>query len=249
MTIPEPPNPTAAIRTIAVRTHGRYAVDLHAGATATLVGFHGYQENAAIHLAVLRRIAGVPTDLSTAALAQVEARGAKVGGRAVNLISIQALNRFYTRANAVVAGWMTSEDRELAIADNIAYVSAVLSEVAGDTGLIRPLVYCGFSQGVAMAYRAAAFVGRQCDGVIALAGDVPPDVVPVAAGLPVTLLGRGTTDTWYTAEKSATDLAALRGAGVVVTEHVFDGGHLWDESFVSRAGAFLDERVATTSGR
>ena len=228
MTRPAPTSVTHGHRTIAVRTHGRYLVEAHAGATATLVGFHGYQENAAIHFDVLRRIAA---------------------GRFINLVSIQALNRFYTRANTVVAGWMTSEDRELAIADNIAYVAAVLTEVAGDPGLTRPLVYCGFSQGVAMAYRAAAFVGRPCDGVIALAGDVPPDVVPAAAGLPVTLIGRGTTDAWCTAEKSAADLATLRGAGVAVAEHVFEGGHVWHESLVARAGAFIDERVATTTGR
>ena len=226
MTRWEPQSLPTETRTIAVRTHGRYLIDSHASATATLVGFHGYQENAAIHLEVLRRIAG---------------------GRVVNLVSIQALHRFYNRAGTVVAGWMTSEDRELAIADNIAYVAAVLGELAGETGITRPLVYVGFSQGVAMAYRAAVFVPRPCDGVIALAGDVPPDVVPVAAGLPATLLGRGTTDTWYTPDKAAADLAALRAAGTSVVEHVFDDGHLWDESFITRAGAFLDERVGATA--
>lgn len=213
-------------RTISVRAHGRYLIDAPASAVATVVGFHGYQENAAIHLAVLRRIAA---------------------GRALNLISIQALNRFYTRTNAVVAGWMTSEDRELVIADNIAYVTAVLAEVAAETVVTRPLIYAGFSQGVAMAYRAAAFVPRPCDGVIALAGDVPPDVAPVAAGLPMVLLGRGLADTWYTGGKSAADLAVLRGAGVAVVEHLFESGHEWDESFVARAGAFIDERLSVTT--
>lgn len=218
--------PTPA-RTIEVRTHGRYLIDLRAGAVATLVGFHGYQENAAIHLEVLRRIAGE---------------------RSVNLVSIQALNRFYTRANKVVAGWMTSEDRELVMADNIAYVAAVLDEVAGETGLGGALVYGGFSQGVAMAHRAAAFVQRPCDGVIALAGDVPPDVAPVAARLPPVLLGRGTEDEWYSVGKMAADVGTLRGAGVTVTEHVFAGGHVWDDTFIARASAFVDE-VSGATGR
>ncbi len=213
---------TNEARTIAVRSHGRYLIDSRAGATATLVGFHGYQEHAASHLDVLRRIAG---------------------GRALNLISIQALNRFYNRVNTVVAGWMTTEDRELAIADNVDYVASVLAEVAAESGLPRPLVYVGFSQGVAMAYRAAAFVDRRCDGVIALAGDVPPDVALVANRLPVTLLGRGTTDTWYTAEKAAADLAVLHAAGVTAVEHVFAGGHAWDDAFVARARTFLVESV------
>ena len=226
MTRLPPQSLTNDTRTIAVRTHGRYLIDARPGAVATLVGFHGYQENAAIHLDVLRRIAV---------------------GRSLNLVSIQALNRFYNRANTVVAGWMTSEDRELAIADNLAYVEAVLGELAGETGITRPLVYVGFSQGVAMAYRAAAFVQRPCDGVIALAGDVPPDVVPVAAGLPVVLLGRGTEDAWYSEEKMSADVATLRGAGVAVAEHVFAGGHVWEETFVTRAGAFLDERIAAAT--
>lgn len=226
MTRSQPRSLTNAPRTIAVRTHGRYLIDSPASATATLVGFHGYQENAAIHLEVLRRIANE---------------------RPLNLISIQALNRFYTRASSVVAGWMTTEDRDLAIADNIAYVGAVLAEVAGETGVTRPLIYVGFSQGVAMAYRAAAFVQRPCDGVIALAGDVPPDVAPVAAGLPVVLLGRGTEDAWYTGEKIAADLATLGGADVTVEEHVFEGGHLWHAAFVERAGAFVDERIAASA--
>lgn len=222
----EQPSLTENARTIAIRTHGRYLIDSRTHAAATLVGFHGYQENAAIHLEVLRRIAGT---------------------HPINLVSIQALNRFYTRTNKVVAGWMTSEDRELVIADNIAYVTAVLDEVAGEVGLGGSLFYCGFSQGVAMAYRAAAFVPRPCRGVIALAGDVPPDVAPVTAGLPAVLLGRGTEDAWYTAEKAAKDLAVLRGAGVTVDEHVFAGGHVWDETFVARAGAFVDDRIATTA--
>jgi len=131
MTGAQPQSLTNNARTIAVRTHGRYLINAREDATATLVGFHGYQENAAIHLDVLRRIAR---------------------DRAINLVSIQALNRFYTRANAVVAGWMTSEDRELVITDNIAYVAAVLAEIAGEIGITRPLIYAGFSQGVAMAY-------------------------------------------------------------------------------------------------
>ncbi|MFA5907707.1 MAG: hypothetical protein WC815_02920 [Vicinamibacterales bacterium] len=213
------------LRTIAVRTHGRYLVEAPAGAVATLVGFHGYQENAAIHMEVLRRIAGP---------------------RPLNLISIQALNRFYTRGGDVVAAWMTKEDRDLAIADNIAYVAEVLTAVAAECGIVRPLLYAGFSQGVAMAYRAAAFVQWPCDGVIALAGDVPPDVAPVAAGLPTVLLGRGTEDAWYSAEKMKEDESTLHAAGVTVIEHVFTGGHLWEESFIARAGAFLDEVNAAT---
>lgn len=209
-------------RTIPTATHGRYLIEIPEHSRATVVGFHGYQENAAIHFEILRQIAH---------------------GRSIGVVSVQALHRFYDRANTVVASWMTKEDRELAIADNVAYVANVLAAVADESGMTRPLVYAGFSQGVAMAYRAAVLVQRPCDGVIALAGDVPPDVAPLAASLPRVLLGRGTEDQWYTVEKAAADLAILKPAGVRVDECVFDGGHVWAPEFVSRAGQFLDELI------
>jgi predicted esterase len=210
-------------RTIPTGTHGRFLVEIPEHSRATIVGFHGYQENAAIHFEILRQIAH---------------------GRSIGVVSVQALHRFYDRANNVVASWMTKEDRELAIADNVAYVAQVLSAVADEFGITRPLIYAGFSQGVAMAYRAAALVQRPCDGVIALAADVPPDVAPLAASLPRLLLGRGAEDKWYTAEKAAADLSLLEAAGTSVTEHVFDGGHVWAPEFISRAGIFVDELLS-----
>lgn len=207
-------------RTISTPTHGRYLVEIPAHSRATLVGFHGYQQNAAIMFDVLRQIAH---------------------GRSIGIVSIQGLHRFYTRANDVVASWMTKEDRELAITDNLAYVARVMSAVADDEGITRPLIFAGFSQGVAMAYRAAALEQRPCDGVIALAGDVPPDVAPLVASLPPVLIGRGTEDKWYTAEKAATDIGVLQAGGATVTEHVFEGGHVWDPRFITRAGEFIDE--------
>ncbi|MDO8679646.1 MAG: hypothetical protein Q7R30_14035 [Acidobacteriota bacterium] len=209
--------------TIVAKTHGRYLIHAPTDeAVGTLCGFHGYKENADIHMAALRRIAG---------------------DRHWRLISVQALNRFYSKGGDVVANWMTKQDREQAIADNVAYVAAVLSEVAEEYGAARPLVYAGFSQGVGMAYRAAAFAGRPSDGLIVLAGDVPPDVAPVAAQLPKILLGRGTADQWYTAEKAGRDLEVLGAAGADVVEHVFEGGHDWHDAFVARAGEFLDKLI------
>lgn len=211
-------------RTIPTTTHGRYLVDIPAHSRATLVGFHGYQENAAVTFEILRQV---------------------TAGRPIGVVSVQGLHRFYTRANDVVASWMTKEDRELAITDNVAYVAQVMTAVADEFGITRPLVYAGFSQGVAMAYRAAVMVPRPADAVMALAGDLPPDVARLARAVPRVLLGRGTDDTWYTAEKAAADLAVLRPAGVEVREQVFEGGHVWAPAFISRAGQFLDELLAT----
>jgi predicted esterase len=209
------------VHTIAATVHGRYLVEAVAEPEGVLVGFHGQSETAAIEFDHLRDIRG---------------------DRPWLLVSVQGLNRYYTRRGDIVAAWMTREDRELVIADNIAYVSRVLDEVIGTLGA-RParLVCCGFSQGTAMAYRTAAFSAHKVDGLIILAGDVPPDVLPDAANLPPVLLGRGSAEEWYTADKAAADLERLRSAGVRVTEHVFDAGHVRHPSFSARAGRFLDE--------
>jgi predicted esterase len=211
-------------KVVSTRTHGRYLIDIPEHSRGTLVGFHGYKENAAIHMAVLRRIAGA---------------------RPLGLISIQGLHRFYTKGGEVVASWMTKEDREHAIADNVDYVGRVLTAVADEPGLTRPMIYVGFSQGVAMAFRAAAFVQRPCDAVIALASDVPPDVAPLAATLPRTLLARGDADEFYSAATAAKDLEVLRSAGVSVEEHVFDGGHRWTPAIIEKSAQFVDELLTS----
>ena len=90
----------AVVRAIAVTTHGRYLVMAPAETPAGLiVGFHGYAENAEIHLEALRAIPGVERWL---------------------VVAIQALHPFYTRDERIVANWMTRQDREQAIADNLA---------------------------------------------------------------------------------------------------------------------------------
>jgi predicted esterase len=213
------------IHTIEARTHGRYLVDRPEGEGPfpVLVGFHGYSEGAERMLDELRRIRGERLWL---------------------LVSVQALNRFYSRASTVVAGWMTREDRELAIEDNLRYVRSVVAQVGETYPASGAIVYAGFSQGVAMAYRAAAFVADggvpAPAGVILLAGDIPPDVVPALPRFPPLLLGYGTEDPFYTEPKVAIDAEQFRTSGVEPQVHVFGGGHVWDESFVARAGQFLD---------
>ena len=152
------------VHTIATATHGRYLVEPADGqAIGLLVGFHGQSETAATELDHVRAIRG---------------------NRPWSLVSVQGLHRYYTRRSDVVAAWMTREDRDLAIADNIQYVRAVLNQVTTEHGLPPRLVFCGFSQGTAMAYRAAVFSGYHANGLIILAGDLPPDVAPAAATLP-----------------------------------------------------------------
>ena len=207
----------ATVRTIATTTHGRYLVAVPTDApVGVLVGFHGYGEDAETHLAALRATPGVDRWLA---------------------VAVQALHPFYTRDQRIVANWMTSQDRELAIADNVEYVKRVVDQVRAEQGARGPLVFAGFSQGGAMAYRAAAH--RGADGLIILAADVPPDLATPRHPLPPMLLGRGTTDSWYTADMYEPDLATLQRLGVDVQSCVFDGGHEWAPPFSNAVAAYL----------
>ena len=205
-------------RTVEAVVHGRYLYEQRSP-ERLLVGFHGYGENAEKHILELQKIPGADR---------------------WSLAAIQALHPFYAGRSGggdIVASWMTRLDREMAIADNIEYVRRVLASIwrgsSGDT----TLVFAGFSQGVAMAWRAAAFAAP-ANGLIALAGDIPPDVTSSKASLPPALLGRGDADDWYSEEKMETDLRFLRTATEITTSR-FKGGHEWTDAFRSDAGDFL----------
>jgi predicted esterase len=211
------------VRSIATTTHGRYLVETPDGVESAplLVGFHGQAEDAEIQLA---RVSAIP------------------GADRWIRCSVQGLHRWYRGRDGttVVAGWMTRQDRELAIADNRAYVAAVLAELERDLPVRGAPVFAGFSQGVAMAYRAAALPGRRAAGVIALAADVPPELRDGAlAALPPVLIGRGRHDPWYDGKRMDEDVRHLRNAGVTVSTCVFAGAHEWTAEFAAACGAFL----------
>jgi predicted esterase len=221
--------PTPSIHTIPITIHGRYSVRLASSDPAgLLVGCHGYAQSAESFASDLEAIPGVERWL---------------------LVSVQGLHRFYTRGGAVVASWMTSQDRELMIADNTAYLRRVVAQVraeqAGVLGRSTPLVFLGFSQGVAMAFRAAADHPDDCAGIVALGADVPPDVRAATASLPPVLLGRGSTEEWYTEERMRSDVAWLRGIGTDLALCEYAGGHEWTDAFRSAAAAFLTRRAAS----
>ncbi len=162
---------------IATPTRGRYLVRVPETAehgpvrnAPMIVAFHGYGESADIQMARLEAVA---------ALADW------------TLVSIQGLHGFYGRDRAVVASWMTSQDREDAIEDNLRYVRSVVTEAIHNNGEPQALVYVGYSQGVAMAWRAALLGARLIDGLAVFGGDVPagvrrpaPDPMPARAARP-----------------------------------------------------------------
>jgi predicted esterase len=187
-----------------------------------LVGFHGYRESAQTHL---ERLTTIPA------------------GERWLIVAVQGLHRFYMRGGDVVASWMTREDRELAIADNVDYVGRVLDAVRAEYPVRPPLVFVGFSQGTAMAFRAAARF--PADGLVVIGADVPPDVAGgLSVPLPPTLYGRGTRDELYPGAKHEEDLHVLARLGARVQSCTFEGGHEWTPEFNAAVGKFLDALFA-----
>jgi predicted esterase len=209
-------------RIVGTSIHGRYLFE-DRGAARLLVGFHGYGEIAEWHLEQLMKIPGADR---------------------WSLAAVQALHPFYTRSGEVVASWMTKLMREHAIDDNVAYVQRVVEDLPP----AETLVFAGFSQGAAMAARAATRAAA-CAGVILLGGELPPEISDDPhVRFPPTLLARGTRDEWYTDEKFKKDLKWLESKARV-DRCVFAGGHEWTDDFRQAAGDFLQslERQASAT--
>ncbi len=207
-------------RTIEASIHGRYLLE-GPEAAPLLLGFHGYGEDAE---AQLDRMRGVPTS------------------EPWQLCSVQALSRFYrSKGRHVVASWMTRQDRERAIEDNVTYVKRVVDSLAGQGRMSDSVVVTGFSQGVAMAYRAAARSLSRCSGIIAVGGDLPPELASDPdRRWPAILIAHGESDEWYTRDKLAADERALKDQQAELEARTYACGHEWSIEISESAGRFLD---------
>lgn len=212
------------LRHAPAQVHGRYFVQPPpAGAGSLwLVGFHGQGQTADEFLEFLDR---APRS------------------SAWQVASVQGLNRHYTsRGQRITANWMTSQDREFAIADNIAWVNTVLDAIEDEFGAPRAIVFAGFSQGVAMAYRAGLLGRRPCAAIIAGCGDVPPELgSEVTREWPRVLATTGASDAWYTPAQLEADLAFLRAHGADASALVFEGGHEWPQELSEAVGQLLKD--------
>jgi predicted esterase len=213
-------------------THGRVLYHDRPGSSAGLiVAFHGYGHSAGDVLASVRDVPGIDS---------------------WRIAAPDALHRFYTRdQQKVVGSWMTREDRDLAIADNLAYVARVIDRIGPGSA---PIVFVGFSQGASMAYRAAVLGGHRARGVIALGGDIPPEVrthtetAGGAAAWPAVLIGAGVRDTWFGKRLDA-DLAFLSAHAIPHEVIRFDGAHEWTPEFCTDAGRWLTVLAGGSPGR
>ena len=96
------------------------------------------------------------------------------------IIAPEALNRFYIDANygRVGASWMTKDERESDILENIEYLNSLIKIVYEEIGHKNfKLNILGFSQGGATACRWIFSSQMKVDNLILWAGDIPKDTL------------------------------------------------------------------------
>lgn len=158
-------------------------------------------------------------------------------------VAPEGLSRFYLGApNAVHrpdspigATWMTREDREAEIEDQIKYLDLLHQEIFQRVERDRVRLWVlGFSQGVATVARWLARSTVTADRVVLWTGIIPPELEPgsarrLTARGPVTMVV-GSADEFATPKVIAAQEAKLRQLGVAYTKIQFDGGHDISES-------------------
>ena len=144
-------------------------------------------------------------------------------------------------ATKVIGSWMTRQDRELAIADNVAYVDRAVAG-ASATPVAARSSSPDSRRASAMAYRAALRRTRIAPRAFdrawrrhpARTARRPRDAI----AWPRVLIGVGDAETWYTPAKVDADDAFLVARSNVRARVVaFRGGHDWTDEFsATRAG-------------
>ncbi|HEX2615907.1 MAG TPA: dienelactone hydrolase family protein [Flavobacteriales bacterium] len=152
------------------------------------------------------------------------------------IVAPEGLSRFYLNDDhsRVGATWMTREDREHEMADQLSYLDALVEATAA--GL--PVKVLGFSQGVATATRWALSGRTAITRLVLWGGSLPPEAeLWKQAGrlhaTPVDLV-HGEQDTLVPADVLVQSEARLRDAGVVHATHRHAGGHALDTLLLKR---------------
>lgn len=182
-----------------------------------IVGFHGYGQCAEDELPLLAEM---------------------TGGAAWIRCAVEALHPFYPGGGAVGASWMTARRRDRMIGENVRYVDAVLAELVNSYPSGSVLVYHGFSQGAAMACRAALLCSRRPSAVMLLGGDIPPEHADLRR-MGSVHIARGDSDRLYPEKVYERDALRLESAGVPFVRCGFAGGHEVASDYLTSAGEFL----------
>lgn len=156
------------------------------------------------------------------------------------IVAPEALSRYYldNTFSRVGATWMTREDREHEITDQIAYLDPLAKQMRVECPGADRFNVLGFSQGVATLCRWAALGTTAIDRMVIWGGRMPPDLDPDDlrtrwASLRIDLV-HGETDPVVNEDILKLNEAFLRSAGLVFNTHNFDGGHALDKLVLGR---------------
>lgn len=157
----------------------------------------------------------------------------------VAIVAPEALNRFYLDEahNRVGATWMTREDRENEITDQLGYLDALVKELRGERTEV-PIHVLGFSQGVATACRWSLLGKTELDRLVLWAGSLPPEpsfaeLRTAWAHLTVEVV-LGSEDPFAGEKELQSTTARLEAAGVLYRLHRFTGGHALEPVLLGR---------------
>lgn len=157
----------------------------------------------------------------------------------VAIVAPEALNRFYLDEahNRVGATWMTREERENEITDQLGYLDALVKELRGERTDL-PIHVLGFSQGVATACRWSLLGKTKLDRLVLWAGSLPPEPTfaelrTAWAHLTVEVV-LGSEDPFAGEKELQATTARLEAAGVQHRLHRFTGGHALEPVLLGR---------------
>lgn len=167
------------------------------------------------------------------------------------VVAPEGLSRFYLdpipqRRNdpspRIGASWMTRHDREAEIADYVAYLEKVASDVRHQlSGAAPRVVVLGFSQGTATVSRWLAASDMRVDHLVLWGGSIPPELDLAAwarrlHGAALTLVS-GEQDEYATPSAVAAEAERLSAAGVAFTMQRFAGGHTIESAALQQLAA------------
>jgi predicted esterase len=147
------------------------------------------------------------------------------------IVAPEGLSRFYLDGSfgRVGATWMTREDRESEIADQISYLDDLVKHMTRSANGAVRVRGLGFSQGVATLCRWGVLGVTQLEHMVIWGGSMPPELTAAqmkGRWRATTIdLVHGEQDKVVDIEALRRNEALLRGAGLAFGTHVFEGGH------------------------
>lgn len=152
------------------------------------------------------------------------------------VVAPEGLSKFYNKHREVSASWMTSHEREDEIKDYLNYLNKLYLSIQSDYPKAQ-INLLGFSQGVSTAFRWAAQLNDKTNfNLYACSGSVPPELSKAdfnAKGVEKVHYYYGDDDKLLPIEKAKTQIEMIKGLGLEVVGHPFEGRHEVSQTCIS----------------